>query len=92
MRDLAGDGRKQLSCRRKISRSARHWSLLDESFRAGQSPSGVGSGDAFLFPRKDLACAMRVFETPARSVWRMCGGATADQHGYSPTVKGECDE
>ena len=58
MGDPAGDGQIQLPCRRKGSRSDSIGARLDESFRVGESSSGVGFGDAFLFPKEDLAYAL----------------------------------
>ena len=46
--------------RRKISRSGSPGFGSGESYREGQSSSGVGLGDAFQFSQRDVAGAMRV--------------------------------
>ena len=46
---------------------------------AGQPPCGLGLGDAFQFPKENLAggvCTVR----------RMCGRAAHDHHGYPARV------
>ena len=87
--DLAGDGKIQVP--KKISRNDSPGPGSWEGFRASQSPSGVGLGDAFQFHQEDLACAVRLLRAPAAgTVRRMCGGAAPDRHGHSPGSKWSC--
>ena len=56
-----------------------------EDFRAGQSPCGLGFGNAL--PKKDLASAVRVFQAPeACTLRRMCGRAAHDHHGHPARI------
>ena len=61
-----------------------------DGLRAGQSPCGVGLGDAVQLPKEDIAGAMRVLRAPlATAVRRMCGGTATDHHGHPARVQVE---
>ena len=51
-----------------------------EDIRAGQSPCGVGLGDALQVPMEDIAGAVRLFRAPEAR--RMRGGAAPNHHGH----------
>ena len=58
-----------------------------ERFRAGQSSSGMGLGDAFHFSHEVFACVMRLFRiSAARSVSKVRRGAAPDHHCHFPRV------
>ena len=61
-----------------------------EGLRAGQSPSGLGFGDAFQFSQEDFADVVRVLRAQeAGAVRMMRGGAAPDCHGHSSRVRVE---
>ena len=61
--------------------------LAGESFRVGESPSGMGVDDAFQSHQENFSGAMRVLRAPAVcSVRRMSGGVAPDHYG-APRVE-----
>ena len=67
MGNLAGIGKLYTPGRRKRSRSGCRSLGPGKSFRAGQSSSGVGVGNAFQFSQEDLAGVLWVFRAPLAS-------------------------
>ena len=85
-----GDGEVQMSRRTKRSGSSRPGLGPGEGLGTGQSPCGLGLGDALRFSEEDFAGAKRVLRAPeAGSVRRMCGGAAPDHYGHSARVEVE---
>ena len=77
--NLVGDGQVQILGRRRTSRNCCPGPRNGEGFRASQSPCGLGLGDAFQFPKEDIAGALRVLRaSEASAVRRMCAGAAPD--------------
>ena len=62
---------------------------LAKAFERVSFPVGLGLGDAFQFPKKDLASALRLLRAPEGTVRRMCGRAAADHHGHPARVQVE---
>ena len=63
---------------------------LAKAFQRVSLPCGLGLGDAFQFPKKDLASALRLFRAPEEStVRRMCGRVATDHHGHPARVQVE---
>ena len=84
------DGKIQWKNKGRRSRSGGLGAGPGEGLRAGQSPCGLGFGDALQLPKKDLASAVRVLWAPeASAVRRMCGETAPDTHGHLARVKVE---
>ena len=85
-----GNRKVQWESKGRRSRSLGLGLGLGEFLRAGQSPCGVGLGDALQLPEEDTAGALWVLRAPeASAVRRMCGGAAPDHHGYLARIEVE---
>ena len=63
---------------------------LAKAFERVSLPCGLHLGDAFQFPKEDLASAVRSFRAPeACTVGRMPGGAAPDHFGHLARVQVE---
>ena len=99
--EINGNGEIRWKSKSRGSRRCGFGAGPCEGIRASQPSCGLGLGDAFLLPKKDLAGAVRSFRAPgASAVRRMCGGAAPDHHGHLARVQVElfafaycsCDE
>ena len=83
-----GDGNIKWKSKGRRSKSGGIGSGPGEGLRACRSPCGLGLGDAFQFPKIDLASAVRLFRAPDEgSVRRMCGKAATVHYGHPARVK-----
>ena len=85
-----GCGQKKWKSKGRRSRSGGIGSGLGGGHGACQHPCGLGLGDAFQFPKEDLAGALRLFRAREEGAARMmCGRAATDHHSHLANVKME---
>ena len=88
--NIDGNGKFFLQSKRRGSKSGSFGSGPGKGLRACHLPCGLGLGDAFQFPKEDLAGVVLSFRAPeARTVRRMRRGAAPDHFGHLARVEVE---